>query len=126
MSHLIGPSTQPSVGFWNKLSGGEPDHATNMTFTVLSDDQVRAILESLNLDELEEFRHVLASALHEYSAGSGQSEGSLYQQPHRVSTLHPVTKATTLFMPSCGPGGIGCKGSISECPFIEYIVKGPV
>ncbi|KFA63603.1 hypothetical protein S40285_04145 [Stachybotrys chlorohalonatus IBT 40285] len=78
-----------------------------MTFTVLSDDQVRAILESLNLDELEEFRHVLASALHEYSAGSGQSEGSLYQQPHRVSTLHPVTKATTLFMPSCGPGGIG-------------------
>jgi hypothetical protein len=81
-----------------------------MTLTVLSDDQVRVLLESLDLDELDEFRAALASALHEYSAGGDSAGNDLYQQPHRISTVHPVSKATTLYMPSCGPTGIGCKG----------------
>ncbi|EGX90959.1 NAD(P)-binding domain [Cordyceps militaris CM01] len=80
-----------------------------MTLTVLSDDQVSSILESLTLDELEEFRHVLASALHEFSTGSQVDGADAFQQPHRITTQHPETKATTLYMPSCGPEGMGCK-----------------
>jgi hypothetical protein len=81
-----------------------------MTLTVLSDDQVNAILETLTLAELDEFRHVLSSALHEYSTNTQASPDGPYQQPHRVTTLHPTTKATSLYMPSCGPEGMGCKG----------------
>ncbi|OAA70327.1 NAD(P)-binding domain protein [Cordyceps fumosorosea ARSEF 2679] len=80
-----------------------------MTLTVLSDDQVNSIFESLDLEELEEFRHVLASALHEFSTGSQVDGADAFQQPHRITTQHPETKATTLYMPSCGPEGMGCK-----------------
>ncbi|KAF7560573.1 hypothetical protein G7046_g3563 [Stylonectria norvegica] len=76
-----------------------------MTFTVLSNDQTNAILESLSLDELDDFRLVLASALHEFSTNADEA----FQQPHRTSTLHSDTGATTLYMPSCGPSGMGCK-----------------
>ncbi|OAA51719.1 NAD(P)-binding domain protein [Metarhizium rileyi] len=79
-----------------------------MTFTVLTDSQVQDILESLTLDQLDEFRHVLSSALHEFS-NSEAEDGDVYQQPHRITTLHAGTKATTLYMPSCGPEGMGCK-----------------
>ncbi|KAF4460137.1 hypothetical protein FALBO_13096 [Fusarium albosuccineum] len=73
-----------------------------MTYTVLSDDQVNAILESLTVDELDEFRHVLASSLHEFSTGVPALEEA-FQQPERISTLHPDTQAKTLYMPSCAP-----------------------
>lgn len=80
-----------------------------MTLTVLSDDQVRDILETLSLDELEDFRKTLADALHAFSTDLGTDGLGVFQQPHRVSTLHPDTRATTLYMPSCGPSGMGCK-----------------
>ncbi|KAL6817133.1 hypothetical protein J3E69DRAFT_369809 [Trichoderma sp. SZMC 28015] len=80
-----------------------------MTLTVLSDDQVRDILETLSLDELEDFRKTLADALHAFSTDLGTDGLGIFQQPHRVSTLHPDTHATTLYMPSCGPSGMGCK-----------------
>ncbi|XP_044716221.1 NAD(P)-binding domain [Hirsutella rhossiliensis] len=80
-----------------------------MALTVLSDEQVRVLLEGLSLDELEEFRHVLASALHEFSTNAEADESGFYQQPHRTTTLHPASRATTLYMPSCGPQGMGCK-----------------
>lgn len=82
-----------------------------MTLTVLSDEQVNSILESLTLDELEEFRRTLASGLHEFSTGSQVDGADAFQQPHRITTLHPETKATTLYMPSCGPDGMGCKSA---------------
>lgn len=83
-----------------------------MTFTVLSDNQVNAILENLTLDELDEFRNELASALHEFSNNTEDT----FQQPHRISTLHYETQATTLYMPSCSPAGMGCKGTDSPTP----------
>lgn len=82
-----------------------------MTLTVLSDSQVSDILESLNVDELEQFRHVLAAGLHEFSTDAQADKDGAFQQPHRITTLHPGTKATTLYMPSCGPDGMGCKGA---------------
>jgi hypothetical protein len=81
-----------------------------MTLTVLSDEQVKDILENLNLDELEDLRKTLASALHAFSTSLGTDGQGVFQQPHRVTTLHPETQATTLYMPSCGPLGMGCKG----------------
>ncbi|KAL3962547.1 hypothetical protein ACCO45_004070 [Purpureocillium lilacinum] len=80
-----------------------------MTFTVLTDEQVNSVLEGLDLNELDEFRHVLASALHEFSTNTQADNDGVYQQPHRVTTYHPGTRATTLYMPSCGPEGMGCK-----------------
>ncbi|KAK2603537.1 hypothetical protein QQS21_004306 [Conoideocrella luteorostrata] len=80
-----------------------------MAFTVLTDGQVKDILEGLTVDELDEFRHVLASALHEFSNSTGDAGDEVYQQPHRITTLHSGSKATTLYMPSCGPEGMGCK-----------------
>lgn len=80
-----------------------------MTFTVLSDDQIKDTLESLSLDELTEFHHVLASALHEFSTNAQVGVNGPYQQPHRITTQHPDSKATSLYMPCCGPEGMGCK-----------------
>ncbi|CAF3505092.1 hypothetical protein SNK03_009854 [Fusarium graminearum] len=86
-----------------------------MTFTILSNDQVNSILEGLNVDELEEFRHVLASSLHEFSTGIPALEEA-FQEPERTSTLHPDTMAETLYMPSCAPCGMGCKVVSSTSP----------
>ncbi|KAG5980097.1 hypothetical protein E4U55_004392 [Claviceps digitariae] len=80
-----------------------------MTLTVLTDAQVKDILEDLTADELDEFRLVLSSALHEFSNSTEAVGGDVYQQPHRISTVHSATKATSLYMPSCGPEGMGCK-----------------
>lgn len=91
-----------------------------MTYTVLSNDQVNSILEGLTVDELDEFRHVLASSLHEFSTGVPALEEA-FQQPERISTLHPETMAKTLYMPSCAPCGMGCKGETSSHGIDESI-----
>lgn len=83
-----------------------------MSLTVLSDDQIQGILENLTSDELDEFRHELSGALHEFSTNTQVTDEGLYQLPHRMKTIHPSSKATTLYMPSCGPNGMGCKGKI--------------
>ncbi|GAB0137939.1 hypothetical protein EsDP_00006190 [Epichloe bromicola] len=80
-----------------------------MTLTVLTDTQVKEVLEDLTADQLDDFRRVLSSALHEFSNSTGAVGGDVYQQPHRISTFHSGTKATSLYMPSCGPEGMGCK-----------------
>ncbi|PHH76187.1 hypothetical protein CDD80_1742 [Ophiocordyceps camponoti-rufipedis] len=82
-----------------------------MTLTVLSDHQVHTLLEGLDLDELDQFRCVLAEALHEFSTNA-DADG-LYQQPHRLTTRNSVSGATTLYMPVSGPEGVGCKGVVN-------------
>jgi hypothetical protein len=80
-----------------------------MTLTVLTDDQIRSLLENLTAAELEGFRRALASALHEYSAG-GKGGQTAIHQPERISVHSTATGATTLFMPSCNSAGNGVKG----------------
>jgi hypothetical protein len=75
-----------------------------MTLTVLTDDQIRSLLENLTADELEGFRKALASALYEYSTGG------TVEQPERISVHSKATGATTLFMPSSNSAGNGIKG----------------
>jgi hypothetical protein len=82
-----------------------------MTLTVLTDDQIRSLLENLTPAELEGFRRALASALHEYSTGI-KGETSIHQ-PERLSVHSNATGATTLFMPSCNSTGHGIKGNPS-------------
>ncbi|CAG9992555.1 unnamed protein product [Clonostachys byssicola] len=92
-----------------------------MSFTVLSDEQVRSVLEDLTLDELDEFRHVLSSALHEFSKNPRAVAVEPYQQPQYATTLHPDSKATTLYIPCAGPEGIACKVISRTAP---DIIKG--
>ncbi|KAH6617021.1 hypothetical protein F5144DRAFT_633316 [Chaetomium tenue] len=78
-----------------------------MTLTVLTDDQIRSLLENLTVDDLDGFQNALISALHEHSAGA-QSESAIHQ-PERVSIHSPATGCTTLFMPSANSTGNAVK-----------------
>ncbi|KAK2031488.1 UbiD family decarboxylase [Colletotrichum zoysiae] len=74
-----------------------------MVLTVLTDDQIKAILADLTVDEFEGFRRTISTALHEYSTNTHNIEDGTYHQPERVSTENLKTGATTLYMPSVGP-----------------------
>ncbi|KUI69464.1 hypothetical protein VM1G_05209 [Cytospora mali] len=79
-----------------------------MSFTVLKDVEIKLLLETLTLSELEGFYTTLKEALHDYSNGI-QSSSSDIHQPHRQAVSSSVTGATTLFMPSSSPAGVGVK-----------------
>ena len=81
-----------------------------MSLTVLTDEQIRLLLESLTVDELESFYVNLKGALHDYSNGSQVPGESDIHQPHRQTVNSSRTGATTLFMPSSSPAGVGVKG----------------
>ncbi|GKT44197.1 uncharacterized protein ColSpa_04378 [Colletotrichum spaethianum] len=74
-----------------------------MVLTVLTDDQIKAILADLTADEFEGFRKTISTALHEYSTNTHNIEDGTYHQPERISTENLRTGATTLYMPSVGP-----------------------
>ncbi len=92
------------------LDGAEPHHDADMTLTVLSDDQIRDLLENLSGVELGEFKNALKAALFDYSTGTQSPEKSPIQQPERLSVHSAAMGATTLFMPSCSSAGHGIKG----------------
>ncbi|KAK4189388.1 putative ornithine cyclodeaminase [Podospora australis] len=82
-----------------------------MTLTVLTDDQIKGLLENLTSEELLEFMESLRCALHDYSTstqGSGVENTSIHQ-PERTSISSAATGATTLFMPSSSSVGTGIK-----------------
>ena len=82
-----------------------------MTLTVLTDAEIRPLLEGLTASELAGFQRALKETLHQYSTGAQlpeKDQGSIHQ-PERISVHNKVTGATTLFMPSCSPAGQGVK-----------------
>ncbi|KAH8666770.1 hypothetical protein BX600DRAFT_511671 [Xylariales sp. PMI_506] len=81
-----------------------------MSLAVLSDEDIRRLLESLTVSEAEDIRSKLKCALHEYSTGTQSIEAGLLHQPERTSVHSNATNATTLFMPSCSAEGHGIKG----------------
>lgn len=81
-----------------------------MALTVLTNDQVRSVLDNLTLDQLHGFQSALSRALHEYSTDPKAVEDGTYHQPPRIHHSSQQTGATTLFMPSIGPSGMGVKG----------------
>ena len=89
-----------------------------MSLSVLTDEQIRLLLESLTVEELESFILNLKGALHDYSNGSQGGEAEIHQ-PHRQAVNSSRTGATTLFMPSSSPAGVGVKGvhpPVLSCP----------
>ncbi|KAL1852491.1 hypothetical protein VTK73DRAFT_9186 [Phialemonium thermophilum] len=80
-----------------------------MPLSVLTDDQVRLLLENLTLEELESFREELRRALHDYSTNTQSMDEGLLHQPTRTSIHSAQSGITTLFMPSCSPAGHGVK-----------------
>lgn len=94
-----------------------------MSLSVLTDEQIRLLLESLTADELESFIVNLKGALHDYSNGSQVPGGeSDIHQPHRQAVHSSRTGATTLFMPSSSPAGAGVKGvqpPVLSCPVLS-------
>ncbi|KAI5923419.1 UbiD family decarboxylase [Camillea tinctor] len=74
-----------------------------MTLAVLSEDDVRQLLENLSHDEAETLADTLRCALHEYSTGTQVIDTGLVHQPERTSIHSSATGATTLFVPSCSP-----------------------
>lgn len=80
-----------------------------MSLSVLTDEQIKTLLESLTADELESFYTNLQEALHDYSVGTATGEDPDIHQPHRQTINSSRTGATTLFMPSASRAGIGIK-----------------
>jgi hypothetical protein len=87
-----------------------------MSLAILSDEDVRSLLEGLTHDEAEGFGTSLKCALHEYSTGTQSIEAGLIHQPNRTTIHSNVTNATTLFMPSSSAAGHGIKGELPEIP----------
>lgn len=81
-----------------------------MTLTVLTDEQIRLLLENLSREDLISFRDELRTALHAYSRGTQKtSEWKEIHQPARTSIHNDLTGTNTLFMPSAASGGISIK-----------------
>ena len=85
-----------------------------MTFSILTDDEIKSLLDNITVEELEAFRENLRDALHEYSTGAQSPGQALIHQPERTVVRSGVTGATTLFMPSCSPAGHGVKGMFMD------------
>lgn len=79
-----------------------------MALTILSDSNIKGLLENLTVDDLHIFQKSLRQALHEYSTGTQDEDACSIHQPERTS-LQSRNGTTTLFMPSTSSSGLGMK-----------------
>ncbi|KAL3423780.1 UbiD family decarboxylase [Phlyctema vagabunda] len=79
-----------------------------MSLTILSDANIKSLLENLTIHDLEAFQRSLRNALHEYSTGTQDEGACSIHQPARTS-LQSKNGTTTLFMPSTSSSGLGMK-----------------
>ncbi|RKF57881.1 Uncharacterized protein GcM3_185039 [Golovinomyces cichoracearum] len=79
-----------------------------MPLTILTDYQVKYLLNNLSKSEVHTLQDSMRYALHEYATGASSSQISTDDQPNRtmVSTRNGKT---TLFMPAVTTGSIGMK-----------------
>jgi ornithine cyclodeaminase/alanine dehydrogenase-like protein (mu-crystallin family) len=84
-----------------------------MPLTVLSDSNVKQILNNLTKDEVENLQAGLRHSLHEYSTGTNNSGAAAVNQPKRT-ILESNNGTTSLFMPSTSTTGIGMKGLLFQ------------
>ncbi len=80
-----------------------------MPLTVLSDTDVKELLESLTRADIDALQQSLRRALHDYSTGTQENDACSSQQPERTSHVSP-NGLTMLFMPSTSSTAIGMKG----------------
>ena len=79
-----------------------------MPLTVLTDSDVRALLLTLDRDDILELQHNLAGAFHEYSTGNNDAGCASDYQPHRTVITRKCGQ-TTLFMPASTGSTVGMK-----------------
>ncbi|TGO69104.1 hypothetical protein BOTNAR_0015g00180 [Botryotinia narcissicola] len=79
-----------------------------MSLTVLTDSDIKYLLQDLTLKDLERFQDQMRRALHEYSTGTQDDDCCSLHQPRRT-VLESKHERTTLFMPSTASAGIGMK-----------------
>jgi hypothetical protein len=80
-----------------------------MSLTILTDSDVRKILDNLTKEEVERLQAAMSHALYEYATGTTNSGAAEQNQPKRT-VLESPNGTTTLFMPSTSSTGIGIKG----------------
>jgi ornithine cyclodeaminase/alanine dehydrogenase-like protein (mu-crystallin family) len=80
-----------------------------MPLTVLTDSNVKEILDNLTKDETEVFQQAMRNCLHEYATASTASAACAENQPNRT-VIESANGKTTLFMPSTSSTSIGMKG----------------
>lgn len=80
-----------------------------MTLTVLTDSEVKGLLEGFKRPEIEELQMAMRNALHEYSTSNSVSGAAAGSQPNRT-VIESTNGTTTLFMPSTSSFGLGMKG----------------
>ncbi|KAI6353482.1 hypothetical protein MCOR25_008968 [Pyricularia grisea] len=80
-----------------------------MPLSILSDGQIKDLLEDLTVEELESFQAALKDALHEYSVGTQSRSCQDDSHLERQVVFTPSTGTKSLFMPSHGPPGLGVK-----------------
>ncbi|ESZ99368.1 hypothetical protein SBOR_0238 [Sclerotinia borealis F-4128] len=79
-----------------------------MSLTVLTDTDIKHLLQDLTIRDVEAFQDKMRRALHEYSTGTQDDDCCSLHQPRRT-ILESKHKRTTLFMPSTASAGIGMK-----------------
>lgn len=86
---------------------------SKMPLTILTDENVKEILHSLDREELTSLQSSMRVALHEYATGTTSSGAAAANQPNRT-VIESSNGTTTLFMPSTSSSGIGMKGIVSR------------
>ena len=86
-----------------------------MPLTVLTDAEVKGILENLTKDAVETLQDSMKNALHEYSTGKTNDGACANNQPKRTIS-NWKDGSTSLFMPSTSSAGIGLKGQTVSFP----------
>lgn len=85
-----------------------------MPLTIITDNQVKFLLNTLTKNEVHNFQDSIGCALHEYATGSS-SHSTCEDQPGRsIITLRNGT--STMFMPSATPHCLGVKGTFIFFP----------
>jgi hypothetical protein len=79
--------------------------------TILTDDNVKDILQDLTKEEVKSMQNSLRKALHEYSTAHQDQPACAANQPERMTMDHH-NGTTTLFMPSKAAPGIAMKGLV--------------
>ncbi|KAK0129850.1 hypothetical protein ONS96_000399 [Cadophora gregata f. sp. sojae] len=80
-----------------------------MPLTVLSDENVKEVLNNLTKENVETLQIAMRNAIHEYATGTTNSGACADNQPKRTVIESASTGTTTLFMPSISSSALAVK-----------------
>ncbi|KAH6723971.1 hypothetical protein BKA61DRAFT_727744 [Leptodontidium sp. MPI-SDFR-AT-0119] len=80
-----------------------------MPLTILSDENVKEVLNSLTKEDVATLQIAMRNSLHEYATGTTNSGACADNQPKRTVIESASTGTTTLFMPSISSSSLGIK-----------------